>query len=713
MTVSSEQSSVTYTGNGVTTLFAIPYYFLSKTHIQVSLTDSAGVVIPKVLDIDYTVAGAGNEAGGSLTFLVAPPNLSNLVVARNVPATQLTEYRPNDDFPAESHERALDKLTMIAQQVSAGLGSVNTQLGKTVRTPEAIPVLPDAASRAGKLLTFDAAGNPIATAAGSGSATELAIALADPNQGSELVAAPGAGTVAQALGMTSVAQDGAVGSGNEAAKLISACARAVAQGHKRVFIPFPSFNGGLNTDCQDCEIYGSNTDLTGYLINHKGLFNIKVFTVNQSFSTKSDEIPVDRTTKLLWRQSATNDYCIVQKARGYALLGFVINSTTTSESLATTTSEPTRRRLSEALDAIWAGVYKFTFSAESGAWTTQSISNPANIIPAYTSGRALTSRFTVTNGDYAEYLIFPKGGMVQFALFTGASSTATATVSVNGTLAATITPVSAVGSTIKVFSISALGNPDSQAVTVRITHTGTNGTRLQLIGANFYELKDWDGTEHDRFAYFRNSSFADYLTQSSANDCVIREFNSDLYGISYHGGETNIVSDWLVNHAIASPALDGYVVSRDIIHKNKADVSWAAFGGGAITIRADWIPKFGGVTHAATINGNIVVNELYTHMFGTPESFTEVIEPKYIDFTGVANGVRTPGGRTTNATMRNPTTGQEIRMHMSIYEREQNRYGGIHFWKVIGSYIKAYGAISLNGKMLITDLSLVSGISLW
>lgn len=117
MTVSSEQSSVTYVGNGVTVLFAIPYYFLEKTHITVSLVSSTGAVIPKVLDVDYTVSGAGNQAGGSLTFTVAPPNLSTLVILREVPVTQLTDYQPNDDFPAESHERALDKLTMIAQQL--------------------------------------------------------------------------------------------------------------------------------------------------------------------------------------------------------------------------------------------------------------------------------------------------------------------------------------------------------------------------------------------------------------------------------------------------------------------------------------------------------------------------------------------------------------------------------------------------------------------
>jgi hypothetical protein len=559
-----------------------------------------------------------------------------------------------------------------------------------------------------------AAANSAAEAAAlAAGVTTLRQDLLDPAEGPEIVAAPGAGVVGQALSMVSVAQFGADGAGNETAFFVSACAQAVAQGHKRVFIPFPSFTVNAGTDAQDCEIYGADTNLTGHLINHKGLFNIKAFTINQSFSTKSDEIPVDRTVKLLWRQSATNDYCIVQKPRGYALLGFAINSTTTSESLATTTSEPTRRRLTEVLDAIWAGVYKFGFSAENGTWTTQSIANPANIIPAYTSGRALTSRFTTQNGSYAEYVLFPKNGMIQFALFAGTSSAATATVHINGVLASTIAPVALAASTIKVFNIPSLGNPDSQTVTVRITHTGINGTRLQLIGANFYELKDWDGTEHDTFSYFRNSTWADYLTQSSANDCVIREFNSGLYGVSYHGGETNIITDWIANHVVVSPAVDGYVVSRDLIHRNKADVSWAAFGGGAITIRADWVPKFGGVTHAARVTGNITVNELYTYMFGASESFTEVVEPRFTDFSGVANGVRTPLGRTTNVTVRNPVTGQEIRSHISIYEREQNRYGGVHIWKVIGSYLKQYGAICLNGKMLITDLSLVSGVTFW
>lgn len=122
MTVSSQQSEVPYTGDGTTTIFPIPFYFLQNSDIQIVVNDSLGNIYPVVQNVDYTVSGAGNQAGGSVTFGVAPVNLRTVTIQRIVPATQLTDYQPNDDFPAETHERALDKLTMLVQQSFAGLG---------------------------------------------------------------------------------------------------------------------------------------------------------------------------------------------------------------------------------------------------------------------------------------------------------------------------------------------------------------------------------------------------------------------------------------------------------------------------------------------------------------------------------------------------------------------------------------------------------------
>lgn len=119
MTVSSQQSEVPYVGDGSTTVFPIPFYFLQNSDIQIVVNDSLGNIYPAVQNVDYTVSGAGNQAGGSVTFGAPPVSLRTITIQRIVPATQLTDYQPNDDFPAESHERALDKLTMLVQQNAA------------------------------------------------------------------------------------------------------------------------------------------------------------------------------------------------------------------------------------------------------------------------------------------------------------------------------------------------------------------------------------------------------------------------------------------------------------------------------------------------------------------------------------------------------------------------------------------------------------------
>lgn len=122
MTVSSSVNKVTYSGNSATLVFPVNYYFLENSHLKVILRTADGIENVQVLTTNYTVTGAGNPAGGSVTMLVAPPTGTTLTIVRNVPATQETDYLANDPFPAESHERALDKLTMLVQENEEAIG---------------------------------------------------------------------------------------------------------------------------------------------------------------------------------------------------------------------------------------------------------------------------------------------------------------------------------------------------------------------------------------------------------------------------------------------------------------------------------------------------------------------------------------------------------------------------------------------------------------
>lgn len=118
MTVSNEEYREDYDGNDSTTVFPVGFYFLADAELLVVLTVVAtGVETTLVLDTDYTVQDAGVPAGGSITLVVPPATGERLTIVRNMPLTQLTDYEENDQFPAESHETALDRLTMLVQQL--------------------------------------------------------------------------------------------------------------------------------------------------------------------------------------------------------------------------------------------------------------------------------------------------------------------------------------------------------------------------------------------------------------------------------------------------------------------------------------------------------------------------------------------------------------------------------------------------------------------
>ncbi|MCP4488990.1 MAG: hypothetical protein GY820_17010 [Gammaproteobacteria bacterium] len=112
MTVSTETARVQYDGNDVTVEFAIPFYFFEDADVAVYLDDTL-----KTLTTHYTVADEGEPSGGTLTMLTAPATGETLTILRGVAFTQGTDYVENSSFPADSHEDAIDRLTMMAQQL--------------------------------------------------------------------------------------------------------------------------------------------------------------------------------------------------------------------------------------------------------------------------------------------------------------------------------------------------------------------------------------------------------------------------------------------------------------------------------------------------------------------------------------------------------------------------------------------------------------------
>jgi len=166
MTISNSINRKEYAGDGATTSFATSpvVFFNSSELVCYVVTNATGGSTTLTENTHYSVSGGGSstaaavgtvDLSGGSTPNGAPASGETLIIERNVAITQTTDLVNNDINDADVEEAALDKLTLIAQQL-------NSDVGRAIKQPvvdvTAIDELPVAVSRASKVLGFDAAG---------------------------------------------------------------------------------------------------------------------------------------------------------------------------------------------------------------------------------------------------------------------------------------------------------------------------------------------------------------------------------------------------------------------------------------------------------------------------------------------------------------------------------------------------------------------------
>ncbi|MGJ7112186.1 hypothetical protein ABM029_19495 [Morganella morganii] len=222
MTVSTELSHEEYTGNGVTTDFDFRFRIFEAKHLVVSVADQDGTERILTNGTDYTLRGVGSYRGGKVILKMPLATGWKIGIVRDLPAVQETDLRNQGKFFAEVHEDAFDYLTMLVQKIFGffslclrkpsfisdhydAKGNKISNLGKPVKEGDAvdlgtmnghisakdkrslrvadkdIPALPNAGSRANKLLSFDDNGNPVVIVPESGSAADVLLELAKPD----------------------------------------------------------------------------------------------------------------------------------------------------------------------------------------------------------------------------------------------------------------------------------------------------------------------------------------------------------------------------------------------------------------------------------------------------------------------------------------------------------------------------------------------------
>lgn len=165
MTVTTQTASISYIGNGSTTVFTFPFVYVSSTDITVTYTNSSGtetVLNPSQYTFTGNTPSVGQlwGIGGSVTYPISGSPISTgtfLTITRTLPFEQIVTITNQGAFYPQVVEQALDLLCLLIQQTQ-------TQVSYAIQCPEvdtsAPIILPPAAERANNILGFDMNGNP-------------------------------------------------------------------------------------------------------------------------------------------------------------------------------------------------------------------------------------------------------------------------------------------------------------------------------------------------------------------------------------------------------------------------------------------------------------------------------------------------------------------------------------------------------------------------
>lgn len=133
-----------FVGNDATTVFPFTFKVFDAEDLLVVLTDDVLVENTLVLDTDYTVILNGDQdddPGGSVTLADALATDTLLTITSQVEATQSVVLTSQGGFYPSVINRALDKITIIAQQLAEIVGrTIRLPLSSTANGELPVPV---------------------------------------------------------------------------------------------------------------------------------------------------------------------------------------------------------------------------------------------------------------------------------------------------------------------------------------------------------------------------------------------------------------------------------------------------------------------------------------------------------------------------------------------------------------------------------------------
>lgn len=178
MTLESENTKVTYNGDGATVSFPITFVFWANSDIKAILRDADGDETVWVLGTEYTLSGGDGETG-TLTVSASPTDYTpasgeKLVILSDRADTQPAAIPAGGPLPSTAIEQALDQTVRIVQQKEETLGRA---LKFSQTSPDSAVTMPDITGNASKVLRVksDESGLEMATVASLSDGTPVVV----------------------------------------------------------------------------------------------------------------------------------------------------------------------------------------------------------------------------------------------------------------------------------------------------------------------------------------------------------------------------------------------------------------------------------------------------------------------------------------------------------------------------------------------------------
>lgn len=146
---------IQYTADGATDDFDYPFPIFADADLKVYVDGTL-----QTITTHYTMTGAGTDDGGTVTFVSTPADESVITILRNITIKRTSDFQNSGEFRAKVINDELDAHTAMMQQlqnlIQRSVRLVDTDTAATL-------ILPNAANRASKALTFDPNGNATTT----------------------------------------------------------------------------------------------------------------------------------------------------------------------------------------------------------------------------------------------------------------------------------------------------------------------------------------------------------------------------------------------------------------------------------------------------------------------------------------------------------------------------------------------------------------------